>query len=44
MPDIKPPPMTRRSLLVGASATPLTPFFGPHAPDPAGVFNDVYCS
>lgn len=33
MPDIKPPPMTRRSLLAGASVAPLTPLYGPRAPD-----------
>ena len=33
MPDIKPPPMTRRALLAGASATPLTRVDGPRSPD-----------
>lgn len=33
MPDIKPPPMTRRAVLAGASATPLATVPGPRSPD-----------
>lgn len=33
MPDSKPPPMTRRSLLVGAAAAPVASVYTPRSPD-----------